>query len=252
MRFPHLFEFMDLDWLPRSLHSTLREILGCTNARPFRPYYSWVAEQVRRAAVNGHHKQAVELGAGTAPVSRLLAAGASLDGLRLIVCDTHPDQATYADLEKRYPGRIFPRQEPVDFSRPQAWPSNSLLFLSGTFHHVPPAARRDVLANLTAYGGRVMIFEPLRKTPLSMGFVFLSIVPALLLPLWFLRRPGRLRRFFWCWLIPVAPVIFWWDGVVSCMRMWTHEQWRLNLQKLLGSRRDRTINHSTFSQMISW
>ena len=45
MQIPHLFEWMDLAWLPASLRSTLREILECGNAQPFRPYYRWVARK---------------------------------------------------------------------------------------------------------------------------------------------------------------------------------------------------------------
>ena len=97
-----------------------------------------------------------------------------------------------------------------------------------------------------------MICEPLRKTPLSMFFVLCSIVPALLLPLRFFNRPGKLRRFFWCWLVPIAPFIFWWEGLVSCLRMWTDEEWRVNLQKLSASQRETTVNSSIFSQMVVW
>lgn len=252
MRLPHLFEFMDLEWLPASLHATLREILECGNARPFRPYYEWVAKVVKRQLATSGCQNVVELGAGTAPITRLLAKDPDLNGMKLIICDSQPDAATFADLEKRYPSKVIARQDVVDFSKPQDWPSQTLLLLSGTFHHIPPEQRGAVLESLTKSGDRVIVCEPLRKTMLSMGFVFLSVVPAVILPLWFLGRPGRIRRFFWCWLIPMAPIMFWWDGLASCMRMWTDKEWRDNLHGIVSPDRGSRVSHALFSQMVAW
>jgi hypothetical protein len=252
MHFPHLFEWMDLDWLPASLRNTMREILECGNARPFRPYYEWVAAEVKREILADDYKNVVELGAGTAPITRLLARDVDLANVRLIVCDLKPDTEAFRDLEARFPGKVTPEYTPVDFSRPMEWPPKTLLFLSGTFHHVPPTVRRQVVRSLTDSADRTMMFEPLRKTLPSVLFVFLSIFPALLLPLWFVSRPGRFRRFFWCWFLPIAPVLFWWEGAVSCLRMWADQQWDGELQEASPLTRRRTIKHWLFSQLVAW
>jgi hypothetical protein len=250
MKLPHLFEFMDLKWLPASLHATLREILECGNARPFRPYYEWVADAAHREVTAANLDSVVELGAGTAPISRVMASQLKLDQLQLVVCDSQPDRATYEDLARRFPGIIVPRYESVDFSQPQQWPEKSLLLLSGTLHHIPEEPRRHVLANLVSSGRHVMVCEPLRKTLPSAAFVLLSAIPAVLLPLWFLGRPGRVRRFIWCWLLPVAPVIFWWDGLISCLRMWTAKQWRDAIQEAAPVGTPFQIKESLFSQRV--
>jgi len=249
---PHLVEAMDAACLPASLHATLREILECGNSRPFRRYYEWVADAVARQVAADGLRTAVELGAGTAPISRLLARAPKLRGVQLVVCDAQPDDATYADLERQFPGRIEARKSPVDFCQPHAWPPDTLLYLSATFHHVPPALRREVLSSLTASGRRVMVCEPLRKNLASMLFVFLSIVPALLLPIRFFGRPGKLRRMLWCWLLPVAPILFVWDGFVSCLRMWTDRQWRDELRVVLPDDRPVSLKQSVFCQIVAW
>lgn len=251
MQLPHLFEWMDLDWLPASLRNTLREILECGNARPFRPYYSWVASEVKRQTVAEGYTNIVELGAGTSPITRLLARDQDLQGVRLMPCDLKPDVEAFRDLETKYPERVAPIYEPVDFAQRRAWPPKTLLFLSGTFHHLPPAVRSRALCSFSESADRIMIFEPLRKTLVSVLFVFLSLVPALVLPLWFINRPGRLRRFLWCWLFPLAPALFWWDGVVSCLRMWSDEEWDVELRAVDGAR-EKVICHRVFSQLVSW
>jgi hypothetical protein len=171
------------------------------------------------------------------------------DGFSLVVCDSLPDRAAYEALEKRYPGKVHARYDSVDFSQPLRWEPKTLLVLSGTFHHIPPAVRSNILNAMVHSADHVLVFEPLRKTVLSTLFMFGSIVPALLLPLWFLGRSGTLRRFLWCWLLPVAPLLFWWDGFVTCMRLWSDREWEVAMEQLSPPRQGR-VRHSTFCQMV--
>ncbi len=252
MSWPHLFEFMDQEWLPSSLRNVLREILEVGCSRPFRPYYEWVAQEVLQAAKQAGCRRVVELGAGEAPVTKVMAPDPASDGLELVVSDYNPDRKEYEALEKRWPGKVVARYDRVDFSVPQRWEPGTLLFLSAALHHLPPALRPQVLKSLTASARPVMVFEPLRRTPLSVLFVLPSLVPALLLPLWLLKRPGRGWRFLWCWLLPVAPLLFWWDGCVSCLRMWPDAEWRRQLAGLLGPDRPAEVRHWTFCQLVRW
>jgi hypothetical protein len=232
MQLPHLFEFMDLPWLPGSLRSTLRDILECGNSRPFRRYYDWVAEEVATTAKQERCELIVELGAGTAPVTRRLAKFFRAGEIILSPCDLNPDVPAFKELESQFPAMVQPIYTPVDFSQPKNWDRVTLAFLSATLHHVPSPVRTKVLGALAASGCRVMVFEPLNKNWQSVLFVFASLVPALLVPLWFLLRPGRLRRFVWCWLVPVAPLLFWWDGWITCLRQWSDVEWNRALQSI--------------------
>lgn len=252
MRWPHLFEFMDQAWLPASLRNTLREILETGCGRPFRPYYEWVANEVIHEAREAGCRRVVELGAGPAPVTKVMAPDPASDGLELIVSDYNPDRQEYQALEKRWPGKVVGRYECVDFSTSQTWEAGTLVFLSATLHHLPPELRPSVLKSLTASAARIMVFEPLRRTFLSVLFVLPSAVPALLLPLWRLGRPGRFRRFLWCWLLPVAPLMFWWDGFVSCLRQWSDGDWRRELSEVVGSSRPTSVRSWTFCQLVRW
>jgi hypothetical protein len=251
MRWPHLFEFMDLAWLPVSLRDTLRDILECGNSAPFRPYYEWVADEVLKAAKINGCKNIVELGAGTAPITRHMAKDPRSDGLLLSPCDLNPDKAAYDSLARQFAGKVEPLYEPVDLSQPRCWPSDTLLFLSASLHHLPDKIRYDVVEHLIKGDQKVMIFEPLRKTFLSGLFVIPSLIPALILPLWFIRRESRVRRFFWCWLLPIAPPMFWWDGLVSCIRQWSEAEWKKVLDNLQGPKKS-SISSSLFCQEVSW
>jgi hypothetical protein len=250
MTLPHLFEFMDLQWLPQGLRATIRDILECGNSLPFRPYNRWVADEVLQTAREGKYKRIVELAAGTAPISRLLAKDLRSQGLRFIVCDGNPDIPAYQALEKAHPGTISAQSTALDFSKPQQWEPETLLVLSTAFHHISRPMRSSVLGSLMSSADRVLIFEPLRKTLLSFLLVIGGGVVAPLLPIRFIRRPERFRRFLWCWVIPVAPFLFCWDGFVSCLRQWTEDEWRAELEKLSGSHLSSRVQNWTFCQKI--
>lgn len=247
----HLFEFMDQQWLPSGLRSTLREIMDCGNSRPFRTYYQWVADATLETARKGGYTNIVELGAGTAPITRHLAKDPRSAGLRLIPCDINPDESAYQDLELEHRGQVEPIYESINFSRPHAWQPNTLLILSATFHHIASEERKSILCTLNSSADKVLIFEPLRRTWLSGLFVFGSLVPAIILPIMLLSRSGRFRRLFWCWLVPIAPMMFWWDGLVSCIRQWTNGEWEAALRKQEVPTTDDAVQSSLFCQMVT-
>ena len=85
----------------------------------------------------------VELGAGTAPITRLLADNPDSAGVKLVVSDLNPDRPVYEALEKKYPGRVTAVMTPVDISVPQQWDSGTLVILSAAFHHLPPESPPD-------------------------------------------------------------------------------------------------------------
>ena len=243
----HLFEFMDLDRLPKSLRDTLRDILRIGNSQPFRPYYQWVAKNITQKARELNCHTVVELGAGPAPITEHLLSHSEAQGLNFVVCDINPDQEAYRELEKSSQGRVKPIYEPVDFSKPRQWGDGVLLVLSATLHHIPTQHRSSVLTAMLANKNDTLIFEPLRRTWSSVLFTFGSMVPALVAPIWFLNRPGRLRRFLWCWAMPAAPLMFVWDGIASCVRMWDQSQWT----EFSAERYDMTYLDTQFCQFVT-
>jgi hypothetical protein len=247
-----LFEFMDLEWVPASLRSTIHDALdSCLGAAP-RRYYEWVAHEILDLVERNPTGTIVELGAGTAPITRALAG--VLDGranISLRVSDLYPDKVLYQSLEKMYPGVVRAELSPTNFSRPMDFPAGSLLVLSAAFHHLPPAERESVLRILSAY--RVAVFEPLRRNPASLFLCLFGFVPAIRTPfLFWNRRPGNWRRVFWCWVFPLATMIIVWDGVVSCLRCWTEKEWKDHLETVVGRGHPVFVKAEGFNQMVVW
>jgi hypothetical protein len=250
-----LFEFLDLPWIPASLRATVHDVLELCLGMPPREYYNWVANEVLSLAEQYRAESIVELGAGTAPITKALATAIGsqkeLDGVSLRFSDLYPNIETYQALEQKFPGLVRGDRRSVDISRPVDYPPGSLLVLSAAFHHIPPPARMQVLKNLS--GHRVAIFEPLRRNVASTCLSLMGFFPALTTPLRFWNHsPGNARRIFWCWLFPLAAFIIVWDGVVSCQRCWTGREWKQNLATLIPEERIVFVKSELFSQMIVW
>jgi hypothetical protein len=229
---PHLFEFMDLPGLPAGLRLTLRDILEVACSPPIRPYYTSVAKLILTMLDTRRYENVVELGAGNAPITRAVAPKLSSRDVRLIPCDETPDLAAYQELQRQYPDRVTPTIDSIDLSKPQDWPPHTLLVLSATLHHIPSTVRARVVRHLADSAERVLITEPLRKSVLALFAVSFTIFPALATPAVLVARPGRARRALWCWLIPIAPLMFVWDGWVSCIRQWTLKEWNSELSSV--------------------
>jgi hypothetical protein len=245
-----LFEFMDHPWTPHVLRETLLDVLEYCN-RDFRPYYREIADEISRIARERELTTVVEFGAGYAPLTRELAA---MDGneLTLIPCDLYPEPSPWDQLREEFGSCIRPVYEPVDATIRHDWPQRTAVVLCATLHHIPPGIRRTALEALHDSSDCVLVFEPVRKTPFSMFLVLFALIPALLTPAFRMTRPGRLRRVLFCWLLPIVPLMFVWDGLISCLRQWSNEEWANFTSSLPDRYRRPTVNSTPHSQSVIW
>lgn len=217
----------------------------------FRSAYDDVCDFVLEYAKENGLTRIVEMGAGTAPITQRLADRPESAGLVLAPCDRTPHVPIYNELRAKY-ANVEPIMEPVDFTQQRNFGPATLLLLVGTFPYLPKPKRPSALKALTASSDRVMIWEHVRRTPLSMMFASLTFLIAYLLPLARMNRPGRFRRIFWCWICPVVPFMVSIDGVMWCLRMWTDDEWREQLKSVAGPDRQPTIRSWVNSQVVIW
>ncbi len=244
-----LFEWMDSAFVPKSLRLALRDILEVLNCH-LRPYNRWVLENIVQETRKNTYLAVVELGAGSAPLTKALSKDPRCEPLKLIPCDLDPDLKAYEKLESLYPEKVQPIKSSVDFSRPHQFGKEALLVLNSTFHHIPYANRKETLRSLLKSGKKVLIFEGVRHNAASVVFVALGFLGSLIAPFFFLNAPERAARvLFWCWLIPAAPFLMVWDGWVSCLRASTTAEWQSLFAEL--DRPQATIQNGLFTQYVS-
>lgn len=218
------FEFMDLENMPGSLRYVLRDVLEVGCNAPFRKYYQWTTSAVYEYAKIKDIKEIVELGAGSAPITRHLIKNYPSWDVTFKITDLNPDVICFKDLEQS-DQRVKAVLEPLDFTKKIKGYENSLLVLSAAFHHVPEKDKAMILSSLKALSPHVMIFEPLRPTLPSLLLSIGGLTTGFLTPLFKMNSTFFLRNFLWCWLLPVAPFMFIWDGWVSAIRCWSKQKW---------------------------
>ncbi len=217
---------MDIKSLPETLRFAIRDILEIACDKPFCNHNEWVAKTIYEYAQTHQIYDIVELGAGNGPITRKLIKMYPEWNASFIVTDLKPDQSVFEELS-RLDKRIVPHFEPVDIT--QDLPSGKKLFiLSSSFHHVPDKLRSIAMKNFVKNSQHVLFFECLPKRIINFLMIPQIFIPGILAPLFCTGRPNFLRTVFWCWCIPIAPLMLVWDGWVSWFRIWNNKKWKEN------------------------
>ena len=217
MRRFHLFEFGDHQWLPKLLRDAGTAYLALAyRFLPLAPV--WAA---KLSSVLHREKPEVILdlcsGAGgplPAILDELEATGWNV-------------RATLTDL---YPGRnpaAHPRitwfSEPVDATKvPSELAGVRTMF--SAFHHFPPPTATAILQNAFEHGRVICIFEAGSRS--ALGVAAMILVPLYVLALMPFVRPFRWQYLIFTYLIPAIPLMIFWDGVVSMLRIYSPAELR--------------------------
>jgi hypothetical protein len=92
------------------------------------------------------------------------------------------------------------------------------------FHHFRPEAARAILEDAFRHRRAICIFESGSGTLL--GVATMLLVPLNVLAMMPFARPFRWPYLVFTYLIPFLPLIVFWDGIVSMLRIYSPEQMR--------------------------
>lgn len=214
MKRRQLFEFTDLGWWPASFRALLTDyLMTCLQlTHPFRRLYSALSGAIEAARTD----RVVDLGSGSGgPWPHLLGEMRRATGraIQVLLTDKYPDAAASGRFEGVDGIRYWP--EPVDA---RAGPAElaGLRTMFNSLHHFRPAAALEILRDAVRHGEPIAIIENVYRSwfcvfgALFVPFVVLAVTP------WI--RPFSWRRWFWTYVIPLAPLVIAWDGAISVAR----------------------------------
>jgi hypothetical protein len=226
MKRSHLFEFHELSRFPKVWRDLLTDFLSFYAAmfKPYRASAPILAEALRR--VRTHRVVDLCSGAGQPVISLLPTLREQGTGdLEIVLTDKYPHVAAWSSLGELMGASVSYEADPVDaVDVPEHLEGFRTLFTS--FHHFAPEVARDILADAVAKRRGIGVFEYTERN------FWIWAVPVMSIPLlvWFCTpfiRPFRWRRLFWTYLLPVVPVVAFWDGLVSCLRTYSIEELRV-------------------------
>jgi len=223
MRRMQLIEIHDQPWFPRFLRDQVTDALQLI--LQIGDFYRPIVGPLRRALENSGAHQIVDLCSGAGGPWLWLYKSLHThfdrqDTSTVSVCltDKYPNAPAFARAQIASRNQIHFHPEPVAVSEvPPNLDGFRTLFAS--FHHFPPRKAQAILQDAVNHHQGIGVFE----VP---GRHFLTILLTLLVPIADLLvtpflRPFRWSRLLWTYLVPIIPLILLFDGLVSCLRVYS-------------------------------
>lgn len=221
MRRVQFIEIHDQRWFPSFLRDLVTDDLQVllNIGKP----YADILPQLREGIEHAGADRVLDLCSGAGGPWPWLADALERSGLSLCVelSDKYPN-AQARERVRSGSGKLRYREEAVDATRvPRVLSGFRTLFTS--FHHFPPEQARAILKDAVANRQGIGIFEIPGRRPLTLLLLPLVLIGDILVVPFL--RPGPLRgavwRLVWRWLIPIVPLVLLFDGIVSCLRVYS-------------------------------
>jgi hypothetical protein len=226
----HLFEFEDLPWFPQNIRTCMQDhlrFMGDLSA----PAYKGFAEKLKSAMERIGQRRILDLcSGGGGPVRTLLRLlRAQNFAATALLTDLFPNRAAYRQLEGESGGTIQGCDSSVDATNVPPG-LNGFRLLANGFHHFRPQDAGLVLADAIKRQQGIAVIEMVSRSPLAflsvvIGFVAMFVVTPFV-------RPFRVSRLFFTYLLPLAPLCTLWDGLVSCLRVYSPAELRALVSQL--------------------
>jgi hypothetical protein len=212
-----LFEWEDLAWFPASLRTAMTSYLAASYG--FSPIPALWAERLTRFMRKGEAADIVDLGSGSGGpipgvVKELRERGFVV---RVTLTDLFPPAiAPLCAQDGQNPIAYWP--QPVNAARV---PCNlrGIRTMFASFHHLPPQRAREVLGDAFEQRQTICIFEASSRAPAAVASMLL--VPLLVLLLTPKVRPVSRVQIVFTYLVPILPLLIFWDGLVSQLRTYS-------------------------------
>jgi hypothetical protein len=164
----------------------------------------------------------VDLGSGSGGPVRSVVKELEKSGFKVRV--------TLTDL---YPNVNAPQFPPIGASSIRYWPEpvdatrvpvalHGIRTMFALFHHFRPQAARGILRDAFEQRCPICIFEGTSRTPAAIASALL--IPLFVLLLTPLVRPVSWVQILFTYVVPILPLLIFWDGLVSQLRTYSVQE----------------------------
>ena len=226
-----LVELEDLSWFPNHLRDYITDFLRFVVEQM--DFYAAIPALVLRGLGGSHSPHVVDLASGggggwPSLIGRVREASPDAS---VTLTDRYPNLQAFDRLAARgIAGLAFCPESISATEVPASLKGMRTLFLS--FHHFPPKLAQGILQDAVAGGEAILIVEIQTRSFGDLMKHMLSPV-AVLIATPFIR-PFRLGRLFYTYIVPVLPLVLWWDGVVSVLRSYRAKELKAMVGRLEG------------------
>jgi hypothetical protein len=140
-----------------------------------------------------------------------------------MLTDKFPHARVFRGVQAPHRAQIHFRGEPVDATHVPS-DLHGLRTLFTSFHHFPPSEARRILQDAVRKNEGIAIFEAAGRHVTTVLLVWLLTVGYFLAAPFL--QPFRWSRIAFTYLLPVVPFVLFFDGLVSCLRVYSPEELR--------------------------
>jgi hypothetical protein len=224
MRRFHLFEFEDLKWFPDVLRRPMTRYLR-TAVECF-PLPGLWAEKLAKLAPRAGLFRIVDLGSGSGGAMQSIVPALRRKGClpEVTLTDLYPHPeciqtggfAASSKAEGETKVRYWPTSVDATAVPPELTGTRTMLL---SFHHHPPDRARAILRDAFNKRVGIAVFEFSARKPLML--ICCLGVPLAVLFLTASIRPVKASQLFFTYVIPLIPVLMFWDALVSHLRTYS-------------------------------
>lgn len=184
------------------------------------PAYRGFVEKLRTAMERLEQQELLDLCSGSGGPARMIVQLLRAQGRKVSarLSDLFPNVAAYRSLEKETSGVLRGVEYPVDAADVPEELRGFRLIANG-FHHFPPPQAARVLADAVTKQQGIAVIEMVNRSFFAFVSVGIGLVLALLSAPFI--KPLRVSRLVFTYLVPLVPLCLLWDGVVSCLRVYS-------------------------------
>lgn len=234
----HLFEFGDQSWFPIFLRNYLTDFLQ--HLSNFAKVYEPVVDEIDQVLQKNKISNIVDLGSGGGGGWLWLSTELEkrTPNLKIKLTDFYPNLSAFEKVKNKSSVFDYSKQSVDARYVPKDLKGLRTQFLS--FHHFKPKDAVQILQNAVDSNQPLAIFEIQDRTMGSIITMLFSPISVLLFTPFI--KPFRIGRIFFTYLIPIVPIVVFWDGIVSCLRTYSVTE----LENLVK----KVENHSSFDWQI--
>jgi len=240
-----LCELHDLAWTPRwirRLHTDSLLLFWQLDR-----YYDHATELLCEALTASKTNHVIDLCSGSGgplPSIQLSAHRSAAEhtnqirNFKITLTDLYPNVESWKQIcnssrQQGLPSNLIDfNPNPVDAT---SCPVSGFRTIFGSYHHFPPLLARKVVENAVKTRSGIAIFEGATRTAYNIFFFFPIFTTFLLAPLVTpFIRPFSFFRLFFTYVIPVALFMHLVDGTVSCLRSYTHNEFKELIRDIPG------------------
>jgi hypothetical protein len=226
----HLFEIEDQSWCPGIIRESVTDfLLGLYRVlRLFEPAYQKIEELLIKTQANAIIDCCSGSGGPMVQLREFLDSK-QMAHITITLTDKYPNLEQFKNLEEQYQHRLSGYKHSVDA---RLIPShlNGIRCFFSSFHHFAPEQAVKILQDAANNRAPIAIFESTQRYFTDFLRAFVS--PLLMLVILPFAKRLTWQKFLITYVLPIAPLVFMWDYLVSNARTYSSKEFQQLIQQI--------------------